>query len=93
MAYDNRPLKYMRYAIGEIILVVAGILIALQANNWNEGQKEKKIEIRYLKRMLTVIKKIGPTCVKKYKEHKTNRNHTTILYIRCMMFNLPRRIL
>ena len=36
MADDNRPLKYMRYAIGEIVLVVIGILIALQINNWNE---------------------------------------------------------
>jgi len=35
-ADDNKPLKYMRYAIGEIVLVVIGILIALQVNNWNE---------------------------------------------------------
>ena len=39
MADDNRPLKYMRYAIGEIILVVIGILIALAINNWNEQRK------------------------------------------------------
>lgn len=31
--------KYLKYAIGEIILVVIGILIALQINNWNEGRK------------------------------------------------------
>lgn len=31
--------KYFKYAIGEIILVVIGILIALQINNWNEKQK------------------------------------------------------
>jgi hypothetical protein len=36
---DNKPLKYMRYAIGEIVLVVIGILIALQINNWNEERK------------------------------------------------------
>jgi hypothetical protein len=42
MADDNRPLKYMRYAIGEIILVVVGILIALQINNWNENNKEQQ---------------------------------------------------
>ncbi len=33
--------KYFKYAIGEIILVVIGILIALQINNWNEGRKQK----------------------------------------------------
>ncbi len=38
MADDNRPIKYMRYAIGEIILVVIGILIALQINNWNQNK-------------------------------------------------------
>jgi hypothetical protein len=37
----NKTGKYFKYAIGEIILVVIGILIALQINNWNEVQKEK----------------------------------------------------
>ncbi|MCJ7466878.1 MAG: DUF6090 family protein, partial [Maribacter sp.] len=41
LADDNKPLKYMRYAIGEIVLVVIGILIALQINNWNESRKSK----------------------------------------------------
>jgi len=38
MANDNEPIKYMRYAIGEIVLVVIGILIALSINNWNEDR-------------------------------------------------------
>ena len=41
--------KYLLYAVGEIALVVIGILIALQINNWNEEQKRKKIEIELLK--------------------------------------------
>lgn len=44
MADDNRPLKYARYAIGEIVLVVIGILIALQINTWNNDQIEKRKE-------------------------------------------------
>ncbi len=48
LADDNKPLKYARYAIGEIVLVVIGILIALSINNWNETRKYLKIEIRYL---------------------------------------------
>ena len=42
MADDNKPIKYARYAIGEIILVVIGILIALQINTWNGERLEKK---------------------------------------------------
>ncbi|MCX2718460.1 DUF6090 family protein [Lentiprolixibacter aurantiacus] len=37
---DNKLSKYLLYAIGEIFLVVIGILIALQVNNWNEERKE-----------------------------------------------------
>jgi hypothetical protein len=40
--------KYTIYALGEILLVVAGILIALQVNNWNEGRKERNKEIALL---------------------------------------------
>ena len=39
MADDNKVLKYTRYAIGEIVLVVIGILIALQINTWNQQRK------------------------------------------------------
>jgi hypothetical protein len=39
LAQDNKFLQYSRYAIGEIVLVVIGILIALQINNWNERRK------------------------------------------------------
>jgi len=40
--------KYFKYAIGEIILVVIGILIALQINNLNEKRKETKLSQEYL---------------------------------------------
>ncbi len=39
---ENKNYKYLKYAIGEIILVVIGILIALQINNWNENKHENK---------------------------------------------------
>ena len=44
---ENKTGKYFKYAIGEIILVVVGILIALQINNWNQNQlnNQKEIEI------------------------------------------------
>jgi len=41
--------QYLLYAIGEIILVVIGILIALQISNWNEEKKEREKELAFLK--------------------------------------------
>ncbi|MFT6795818.1 MAG: hypothetical protein ACJART_000956, partial [Maribacter sp.] len=48
---EGKTSKYFKYAIGEIILVVIGILIALQINNWNENQKAKKLEQVVLKNL------------------------------------------
>jgi len=44
----NKTGKYFKYAIGEIILVVIGILIALQINNWNENNNRSKKEVALL---------------------------------------------
>jgi len=44
----GKTTKYFKYAIGEIILVVIGILIALQINNWNENRKERAQEKQLL---------------------------------------------
>jgi len=52
LADDNKPLKYLRYAIGEIVLVVIGILIALQINNWNDQKKNAASEQLYYCRIL-----------------------------------------
>ena len=46
---ENRFNKYLVYAIGETILVVIGILIALQINAWNEGRKNLNLSETYLK--------------------------------------------
>jgi len=44
----NKTGKYLKYAIGEIILVVIGILIALQINDWNENRKQTNNELNLL---------------------------------------------
>ena len=41
---DDKFSRYLVYAIGEIVLVVIGILIALQINNWSEARKKKDKE-------------------------------------------------
>lgn len=45
---EGKTSKYLKYAIGEIVLVVIGILIALQINNWNESKKNEEKEHKYL---------------------------------------------
>ena len=45
---ENKTGKYFKYAIGEIVLVVIGILIALQLNNWSEQNKSNLFEIKIL---------------------------------------------
>ena len=49
---ENKFSKYLLYAIGEIILVVIGILIALQLNNWNDHIKNAESELSYYNRIL-----------------------------------------
>ncbi|WP_115461322.1 DUF6090 family protein [Winogradskyella aurantiaca] len=44
---EGKTGKYFKYAIGEILLVVIGILIALQVNNWNESQKKRHLKNQY----------------------------------------------
>ncbi|MDT0558292.1 DUF6090 family protein [Ichthyenterobacterium sp. W332] len=48
---ENKMGKYFKYAIGEILLVVIGILIALQVNNWNEKRKQSDYEKQLLSQL------------------------------------------
>ena len=57
LAQDNQFWKYSRYAIGEIVLVVIGILIALQVNSWNQDRINNNIQKQYLHRIQRDIKK------------------------------------
>jgi hypothetical protein len=53
---EGKTTTYIKYAIGEIVLVVIGILIALQINNWNEDRKLKLQEVSILKDIQTDLK-------------------------------------
>ena len=71
LAAENSVAKYLRYAIGEIVLVVIGILIALQINNWNENRKLLKQEIEIYKELksdLLQTKKEILNTITKHKE-------------------------
>ncbi|WP_283637018.1 DUF6090 family protein [Aquaticitalea lipolytica] len=53
---EGKTSKYFKYAIGEIILVVIGILIALQINTWNNNNEERNLEVKIMKEMRSNLK-------------------------------------
>jgi uncharacterized protein DUF6090 len=71
LADENKSIKYMRYAFGEIALVVVGILIALSINNWNE---RKKLLVEEQKLISALIKEIESNIEKLEITINTNQN-------------------
>ena len=76
----NKTGKYLKYAIGEIVLVVIGILIALSINNWNEEKKLWKLERTYLLGILDDLKtdttKINNVVIPYFlDDHKVNHRY------------------
>jgi hypothetical protein len=53
---ENKTGKYLKYAVGEIILVVLGILIAVQINDWNNNRLEKKSDYQLIGALITDLK-------------------------------------
>ncbi|WP_298536120.1 DUF6090 family protein [uncultured Algibacter sp.] len=53
---EGKTSKYLKYAIGEIVLVVIGILLALQINNWNENRKKQKLKDVYINALVHDLK-------------------------------------
>jgi transcription antitermination factor NusG len=72
--------KYFKYAIGEIILVVIGILIALQVSNWNKQNDYRKLEKRYLSELILDLQKdsvfISETRVRSKKQMESKNKLT-----------------
>jgi len=69
---ENKTGKYLKYAIGEIVLVVIGILIALSINNWNENNKlESKRQDYYLQLLddLSKDKEASKQIIKKFDNY------------------------
>lgn len=59
---ENKTGKYFKYAIGEIVLVVIGILIALSISNWNENRKNSQSETVFLEGILYDINEQKKLC-------------------------------
>ena len=74
---EGKKINYLKYAIGEIVLVVIGILIALQINNWNENRKLHSEELN----SLSEIKSNLEITLKNFK-NDTLKNSFSILQYR-----------
>ncbi|MBN3521007.1 hypothetical protein JYB62_13440 [Algoriphagus lutimaris] len=55
---QNRITRYLLYAIGEIFLVVVGILIALQVNNWNEERKSNNVSSQTIQKLQAELSEV-----------------------------------
>ncbi|MEO5581988.1 MAG: hypothetical protein ABIR66_04810 [Saprospiraceae bacterium] len=58
MMAQNKIIHYFKYAIGEILLVVVGILIAFQVNEWGQNKKDLEAEINLMQEITFNLKKI-----------------------------------
>ena len=72
--------KYFKYAIGEIILVVIGILIALQINNWNENRKLNEQRKELISNLITDFKDAGEAIDLAVKKREDELKRMNIFY-------------
>ena len=87
---ENRTGKYFKYALGEIVLVVIGILIALQINNWNENRKASELEQSYYCLLLDDIEqdKIQIKALLENNEKRIESSNKAIAIIQSENINL-----
>jgi hypothetical protein len=76
---QNKMGKYLKYAFGEIALVVIGILIALQINNWNESRKLEMQELNFLNNFKNSLQADSTYHSASFMRHESARNSMDIL--------------
>ncbi len=79
----NKTGKYLKYAIGEIILVMIGILLALQINNWNNSRIEHKLETNILQEIRVNLEKdvINLRSKIEYNTNKIQHNQIVLMHL------------
>jgi hypothetical protein len=87
---ENKTGKYLKYAIGEIVLVVIGILIALSINNWNEERKGKTLANQYANGLARDLKQDTVVLNGYIKFHKeTSAGLDTLITLKNKDLNQP----
>ena len=77
---ENKTGKYFKYAFGEIVLVVIGILIALQINYWNNQRIERKLEFSILKELASNLDFDLKNIDEQIKWNEVYGKHNRIIY-------------
>jgi len=85
---DNKHRKYLSYAIGEIILVVIGILIALQINNWNSERMDQENVKNFAKSLVDDLRgDINEIETRIIQVNKINRRIDSLIHV----LNMPNK--
>jgi hypothetical protein len=79
---EGKITKYFKYAIGEIVLVVIGILIALSLNNWNTDNANKKIVLKNSKTLIQNLEKDSVFCKNKIRAIQKQEDELSSLQAR-----------
>ncbi len=79
MIKDNRISKYLLYAIGEIVLVMIGILLALQVNTWNEARKQNIIHGTVMTRLSEEFRALEPVLAELVAFTHSSRESTALV--------------
>ena len=80
--------RYLLYAIGEILLVMIGILLALQVNNWNEERKARRFELELLNELYTTVTEDLVFNRRNIEANKASKNSNQVL-INYLATDLP----
>jgi len=80
LLFEGNTVKYLKYAIGEIVLVVIGILIALQINNWNERRNQE----RALKNIYAMIADDLEQDIKKIEFVIQNKEKSELIFLKVL---------
>ena len=85
---ENKTAKYFKYAIGEIILVVIGILIALSINNLSNNNKDRELEKQYISSLINDLEadSIGISKIKMISNEQVKRKNKLIEYFEGKQF-------
>jgi hypothetical protein len=88
MLSEGKIVKYFKYAIGEIVLVMIGILLALQVNNWNENRKMDNRRQAYYSQLLEDLNSdiiSAQNTIKDFSKYLKDYNEYLDLYINDML--------